>query len=45
MLDGPKDFIEPAIEAVKQYRFAPRFVDGKPVMVRDATQTFHFLIF
>ncbi len=45
MLDGPKDFVEPAIEAVKQYRFAPRFVDGKPVMVRDVTRTFNFLIF
>jgi TonB family protein len=44
ILDGPKDYAEPAIEAVKEYRFAPRFINGKPVTVRNVTQTFNFLL-
>ena len=43
-LDGPNDYVEPAIEAVRQFRYAPRFVDGEPVVVRGLTYKFNFLL-
>lgn len=44
LLDGPDDYAKPAIEAVEKFRFAPRFVNGKPEMVRFVRYSFRFLI-
>jgi tetratricopeptide (TPR) repeat protein len=44
LLDGPNDFVSPAIEAVKQFRYAPRFVDGEPVEVTNLRYGFSFLL-
>ena len=44
LLDGPDAYAKPAIEAVEKFRFAPRFINGKPEMVRFVKYTFNFLI-
>ena len=43
-LEGPNDFVSPAIEAVKQFRYAPRFINGEPVEVRNLKYGFTFLL-
>ena len=43
-LHGPEEFEDPAIKALKTYRYAPRFVDGKPVIVKNLKQKYTFLI-
>jgi TonB family protein len=43
-LDGPNDFVNPAIEAVKHFRYAPRFIDGGPVEVKGVQYGFTFLL-
>ena len=44
LLDGPDGYAKPAIEAVEKFRFAPRFVNGKPEEVRFVNFTFNFLL-
>ncbi len=44
LLVGPDDYVKPAKDAVEKFRFAPRFVDGKPVVVMDLRYTFRFLL-
>jgi hypothetical protein len=44
LLDGPNTFVNPAIEAIKQCRYAPRFIDGEPVEVSNVQCSWRFLL-
>ena len=44
MLKGPDDYVKPSIKALEKYRYAPRFVDGKPVVVKNLKMKYTFLI-
>jgi TonB family protein len=41
---GKQSYADAAMDAVKKYRFAPRFVNGQPVTVAGAQQSFSFLL-
>ncbi|TVZ41565.1 TonB family protein [Alteromonadaceae bacterium 2753L.S.0a.02] len=41
---GSKLFVEPSLEAVKKFRYAPQFVDGKPVPVQGVRNRFNFVM-
>lgn len=42
--EGSRSFIEPSIEAAEGFRYAPQFVDGKPVDVPHVRNRFTFRI-
>ena len=42
--EGDKDFEGPALEAAKEFRYAPRFIDGQPVVVKKVQNKFSFTI-
>jgi protein TonB len=41
---GHRDFEKASIEAALEFRYAPRFVDGKPVTVEGVQNRFTFEI-
>ena len=43
-VDGDERFYEASLDAVKKFRFAPRFVDGKAVETSDVKYKFRFNI-
>lgn len=43
-VEGGKVFEQPALDALKTFRYAPRFVDGKAVAVNGVQNKFNFWI-
>jgi TonB family protein len=43
-VQGDKDFERPALDAVKKFRYAPRFIDGQAVAVKGVQNKFNFAI-
>ena len=39
---GSESFVEPSLEAVKKFRYAPSFIDGKPVKTHGVRNRFSF---
>lgn len=42
--EGDKAFEQPALDAVKTFRYAPRFIDGRPVAVEGVQNKLYFSI-
>lgn len=43
-LHGPEEYEDAAIKAVEKYRYAPHFVDGKPVVAKNLKMKFTFQV-
>ena len=42
--DGPKSFVSASLEAVKNFRYAPRFIDGVPVKTEGVQNKFTYTL-